>query len=236
MHLNLKIQEILMARQTRISNKPNEGRLYLESRTVFDYVESGPRNAQELVLLLHGFDESGSRMIEKLKPALPVDALIIAPNGPFPQVHRAETGYRLGYSWYLYDPATQEYFIDMSVALDFLDQGLSALGVGALSKTVIGFSQGGYLAPFAAHCLTNVGKVIGIGCEYLVDEWPRGIKFEIHGIHGANDDVVTAEEARRSFDRIRELQIKGTFQLLSESEHRIDLPVIDAVKGLFKNN
>lgn len=218
-------------------------RLWVNTRLPFDISSLTPGNKeppQEVILLLHGFAESGARILKKLAPALPErllqKALVIAPNAPFLMPHRTEHGYSATYSWYFYDPTTDEYAIDMSPAVEFLKNGLMQLGIDELPKRIIGFSQGGFLAPIAATSMRHVQHFIGIGCETLVDEIPgailQAVPYRVDGVHGTLDESVNLERARASHQRLIQHGVKGAFHAIDGSGHRIDDAIREAVKRL----
>jgi len=210
-----------------------------------DSVLRGPENRspREVILLLHGFAETGERIFKKIFPAIPKEiadhAVILAPNAPFPMPVKTETGYIATFSWYFYDPAGDDYFIDMVPATEFLTQGLEKLGLASLPKRIIGFSQGGFLAPIAATSLTQVRQFIGIGCEYLVDEvpgtLPANIPYRIDAIHGSQDESVSVTRAQESYERIKNAGVLGSFTLIPDGKHRIDDRVRAAVEAALKS-
>ena len=204
---------------------------------------SRPSNTPEpkrLILLLHGFQQSGAYMFKKLAALCPADAWVIAPNAPYPWPMRSETGaYVPGFTWYFYDPAKDEYYIDMRVSLEFLRQLMSSLRQKfgqAIPMTVIGFSQGGYLAPFAAQCLDRVDHVIGIACEWLPEELreTRGAvfppKFKMDLVHGAQDDVTLPAKARASYEAMAQAGAQGEYCEIPGVGHRISVEVAREVQ------
>src|SRR5262249_30506365 len=147
-----------------------------------DFVLKQPVSAKRLLVLLHGYEESGSRIFEKLKDAMPEDAAVLAPNGPFPIPRRSDGGYRMGFSWYFYDASTDEYFIDMEIGVGFVTRLVEELGLSALPTTLIGFSQGGYIAPFVGQALRSVDRVMGLGSQFLKDEMSLPVSFRMDAI------------------------------------------------------
>jgi predicted esterase len=101
---------------------------------------------------------------------------------------------------------------------------------------IIGFSQGGYLAPFIAHQLAQVHQVIGIGCEYLTEEFPKGISFRIDGIQAEDDEITPLETARKSHSNLKKLGIQGEFYTFPRAGHKIDDTISSKVKELIKIN
>lgn len=208
-------------------------RISVPANLVFDYeLRKAPNDApRELIILLHGFAESGKRIYDKLISSLPETSAVLAPNGPFPMAIRMPEGskelFKLVYSWYFYDPGKKEYFIDMAIALQFLKSGIEKLGYKELPKRVIGFSQGGYLAPIAAQHLGKVTQVVGLACEYLSDEismpLDAPLDFRVDGIHGKRDETVSVASAKLSHESLlKTRKADGRFCELPETTHKID--------------
>lgn len=197
-----------------------------------DYFLHLPNDAKRLVVLLHGYEQSGEKMMEKLKGVIPEDAAVLAPNGPFPLPRRTESGYRIGYSWYFWNPITDEYYIDMEIAVGFIQGLIEELALPDLPITLIGFSQGGYLAPFIAQALSRVDHVIGLGCEFLADEMEHPVRYRMDSVHGALDDVVSCENAKKSHQELLRRGVKGEFHELAQTGHRIDAPMQAVVSSL----
>ena len=226
-----------MRKHRQFNNKDsgeNSGRLAVPVALPFDYELRPAANGapRELILLLHGFAESGARIMEKLEPHLPADATVLAPDGPFPMPHKTDNGYVMTHSWYLYDPTTKEYFIDMQLAIGFLAAGIAQLKLEHLPKRIIGFSQGGYLAPFAAQKLTDVRQIVGIASEYLAEEISGALPPRLDSIHGTLDDVVAIADARKGHQALIGRGVSGTFHEIEGSAHRIDGNIRKKLKEL----
>lgn len=188
-----------------------------------DYFLRKPdKDPKRLVILLHGYEQSGEKMMEKLQSVISSDMVILAPNGPFPLPRRTESGYRLGFSWYFWNPITDEYYMDMEIAVGMISELTSRLGISNLPTTLIGFSQGGYLAPFVAQALPQVDQIISLGAEYLVDEITHPAQYRADAVHGALDEVVSAQNSQKSHEQLIHRGAKGEFVLLDQTGHRID--------------
>jgi len=193
-----------------------------------DYVLREPESGgpSELILLLHGYGESGGSLLRRLQAALPPEALVLAPNAPFPFAEKTEERYRMAYSWYFYDFQTDEYVIDMKTSLGFLATGIEKLGYSSLPLRIIGFSQGGYLAPFVGERLARTRQVIGLHSTYLHEELAPALGFRADNIVGALDTVVDPESSRRSHAQILKRSRGGAFFSLEGVGHRIDEAVV----------
>jgi predicted esterase len=202
-----------------------------------DFIFESPKDPKRLVILLHGYEQTGQKMYEKLASVMAPDAAVLSPNGPFPLPRRTQERYRLGYSWYFYDPKSDEYVMDMEIAVQFIKGLVQELGLTHLPITLIGFSQGGYLAPLVAQELKRVDHVIGLGAEYLVDEMALPIPYRADAVHGELDDVVSASDAQVAHQRLMNVQgnetrVKGEFRLLNATGHCIDKAMQKAVAEL----
>jgi predicted esterase len=202
-----------------------------------------PGSNSELILLLHGYQDKGERLYRNLQKILPVDSTILAPNGIFPLPYKKENQdetaiprLKLAYGWYFYDSFEKTYHINQAPACQMLQQLVQELFPTPFTKlTIIGFSQGGYLAPFAAASLPQTSKVIIINGEIKVDLLPqKNFSFPIYAIHGKKDELVDPENCRRSFERFLANGNKGEYFLLENSNHFIDEPIRERLLALLK--
>jgi|GEM_PF-689472 len=198
----------------------------------FDYQLQIPQDAppEEVIILLHGYMESGARALGKMGPSIPdslrARAAILAPNGLFPLPIEPENEgdpYKIGFAWYFYERSSKRYYIDMEPAIDFLTQGLVTLQLDSLPKRIVGFSQGGYLGTLLGARLESVKQVVGIACEYLHDEVIGKVNYRLDGIHGIEDEVVPLEESKESYVEMKHARsLTGEFTALSGVGHRMD--------------
>jgi predicted esterase len=189
---------------------------------------------RELVLLLHGFRQSGEYMMRKLGSRCPDDFAVLAPCAPYPLPERSDGGeLQLGFSWYFYNAAKDSYYIDMAVAVDYLAGLVEGLGLSGLPKRIAGFSQGGYIAPIVASRLGGVSQVIGLGSQFLSEEMTEhGIvlppAFRCDSLHGEDDEIVKLSDARESYGRLQAQGTRGEMQVFAGVGHRIAPPMAEA--------
>lgn len=198
-----------------------EKRYEMKALAVFDGVERSPDQPDQVILLLHGLHERGLRIYRKLIKFLPDNALILAPNAPFPlpRERAGETEY--GFCWYFYDRASRSYFLNQTLAVSWLTEFLKAKNISHLPLTIIGFSQGGYLAPILGHALPQTKLVIGLGCEFrenLVDE---KISFSLVGLHGEDDRVVNVDHSKADAERLQRKGLAVEWESIPETAHEI---------------
>lgn len=190
---------------------------------------------KEVILLLHGLGERGKRIYRKLLKYLPEDALIIAPNGPFPIRRNKTDRMDFGHSWYFYDKFERKYFITQDLAKYWLRDLLKIENPEALPVTIIGFSQGGYLAPVAGKEIKETKLVIGIACEFrstLIFEKPL---FPMAQIHGGKDEVVTLLSALSENEKLKEIGIEVDFHEVPNAAHEITTDVARTVKAILES-
>jgi predicted esterase len=159
--------------------------------------------AREMFLLLHGFNERGRRIYRKLLPYLPEQANILAPDGPFPMPRIKEQRMEFGHAWYFFNRLERKYYVDQELARDWLSKLVRQKNPGQLPLTIIGFSQGGYLAPLAGLDIPQTRLVIGIGCEFKDYLIKQRCSFPLEAIHGTSDEVVSLTDAKAEVEKLR---------------------------------
>ena len=195
-----------------------------------DYRLEGNPEGNRIYLLLHGYGENGDTVFRHMAPGLfpsDGDALILAPNAPFPLPPKDEKGRPVGlpvaFAWYFFDPIQEVFHIDYSCPASILKALLSHLGLHERPTTVIGFSQGGYLAPFVGKKVASVDHVIGMACRFREDKLGGNLSFRLDGIHGSEDGLVDPHNAQKSHEKLlRDRKgggVEGQFYLLEGEGH-----------------
>lgn len=177
----------------------------------------------EVILLLHGLGERGKRIFRKLLPYLPKDALIIAPNGPFPLPRNKENKIDFGHSWYFYDKLEKKYFINQDLAKFWLRDLLKIENPDSLPVTIIGFSQGGYLAPLAGKEIKETKLIIGLACEFRTTLIHEKLPFPMVAVHGDEDEIIPPSMAKNEIALLKDIgihvdfhSVKGGHEITSE--------------------
>jgi predicted esterase len=220
-----------------MGHKKTKNRLKVPGYWIADYLLSQPEHPKELILLLHGYTESGQKIFDRLEKYLPDSAAVLAPCGLFPIPQRIggdtqKVEYEMGYSWYFYNFHTDQYVIDMEPAIQYLVGLVHELKLMHLPLRIIGFSQGGYLAPFVGLSLSETIQVIGISCRFLEDELPRIPLFRLDAIHGEQDTVIECGPAQESHRRLIQKGAHGKFISLPNVAHRLTFDVREKVREL----
>lgn len=180
-----------------------------------------PSNPKRVYLLLHGFQQNGSFMFDQLRSVLPQDSAIIAPDGPLSTPIKRNEGYDLKYAWYFFDALNKKYLIDYMPAAEFLKSILLELNLLKKPITVIGYSQGGYLAPKIAEVIPSVDTVIGIACTFRNEKFAYRNSVMIHQINSNSDTIIDFEGAKEEFLTLRERGNLGRFIELEDVGHRL---------------
>lgn len=176
---------------------------------------------KEVFLLLHGLGERGKRIFRKLLPYLPENALVIAPNGPFPIPRPKEGRMDYGHSWYFYDKAEKKYFINQDLAKYWLRDLLKIKNASRLPVTIIGFSQGGYLAPLAGMEIEETTLIIGLACEFRTTLIHQKPSFPLVALHGDQDNIVGLASSQNESENLKALGIDVDFRVIPETGHEI---------------
>ena len=207
--------------------------------------EGGGSQGGRVYLLLHGYGENGDKAFRHMAPALlpsdndnnDDDILILAPNAPFPIPSKVGVPVA-AFAWYFYDPVREVFHIDYSCPASILKALLFHLGLHERPTTVIGFSQGGYLAPFVGEKVASIDHVIGVACRFREDKLGDTLSFRLDGIHGSEDEIVDPHNAQKSHakllqDRKGRGRVEGQFHLLEGEGHTMKGPkAMACLKGL----
>lgn len=197
-------------------------------------MERRPTTPKSITLLLHGYNERGLRIFRKLKRHLPADTHIIAPNAPFPLPRVKPDRLDFGYAWYFYDRFTQSYHVDQQLVLTLLTNLLKKTNPDNLPVTIIGFSQGGYLAPLVAFSEPQTKHVIGIGCEFRTRFFPTQPNFTLDAIHGTSDPLVSCEHAKTEIDLLKDHGIAVGWHEIPDLKHEISNEVAATISKLLE--
>ena len=165
--------------------------------------------AEQLVLLLHGYGADGEDLIglaPALQQVLP-RAAFTAPNAPFPC-----EGSPFGYQWFgIWDRSPEERLAGLRLASaliePYVDAELARFGVAPQNLVVVGFSQGTMTALHAGlRRETAPAGIIGfsgrlLGAELLGQE--LRCRPPILLVHGDMDEVVPVESLQDAVAGLR---------------------------------
>lgn len=190
-----------------------------------------PAPPQTIAIFLHGYSDNGTSFARRLYPqGLPNDFLskkniaVLIPNGPFPTPVKTESGWKEAYSWYFFDEEKKSMLLSPDTAVHGIEDILKVAKLENLPTTLIGFSQGGFLAPYLAQNLKSIDteKLILIGSGYRKDYYvplqPR-TSLEVHAIHGTDDEVFNIKQTKKAHREILDLGFSGGFFEVKNTAH-----------------
>jgi predicted esterase len=187
------------------------------------YLRANEGESKPLLLLAHGFSDSGASFLRRIAPALDDRFEVLAPNGLFPQPIRQEGTWKEAYAWYFADLEKKKIFIHPDVSAGAVTRIVEDLGLVERPKILIGFSQGGYFLPFLASRLRGVRRLIMIGAGFRPDDFELlALKLPVSAIHGDADNVIDAAESQEEFGRLGARNTGGEFHLIPGMTHSID--------------
>lgn len=205
---------------------------FITSKYRVDYLfedHGGP-----VYICLHGYAQSGESFYELIKSSLPKNATILIPNGPYPLPGKARTIESLGFAWYFYDTKNSTYYVPYEIPANIIKDLIGDLGLADRRKIIVGYSQGGYLAPFLAQELSFIDQVICINSSFRPDLMQPGKQdFVVHAINGADDDMVDPIEAQKKHELLSKLNRQGEFTLLKDTNHRINGEILKRLSSYF---
>ncbi|MBT4792096.1 MAG: hypothetical protein HON90_11040 [Halobacteriovoraceae bacterium] len=190
-----------------------------------------PVNPKRVYLLLHGYMQTGEFLYNQFRAALPDDAIIIAPNAPFLLPYAKKEHFEMRYAWYFFDPKVRVYYIDYDAAAEYIKSLLIEMDIIRKPITVIGYSQGGYLAPKIAEIIPAVDTVIGLACSFRNEKFEYRQSVIMHQINSKQDLIIDHSSAKEEFLKLRERGNVGRFVSLEESTHRIDVEYLSELKS-----
>lgn len=201
---------------------------------IVDYLERGNLESDKLLLILHGYGQNSETIEKSLNDLIELksDYHIIIPNGPFPipKVRNENILYR--FAWYFFNQFEKEYFIDFTTPKNLIKNLVQKIAPNK-EITILGYSQGGYLAPFIGECLESVQTVIGINCKYRVDMLSDDLNFTLYHLHNDKDPIVDYEPALESFNAMKKIMKKEAHHISLDSKtHEITQEIISTLKTL----
>jgi predicted esterase len=193
-----------------------------------------PTNKKGLAVLLHGFQDHAGSMLKRLgwleRDDLPFQ--VFASNAPFPVPAWTGTGWKEAYSWYFRDASRGLTLVPPQLTCDRIAKLLQSIGHEHTPKVLIGFSQGGYLAPYLAKATPNVKGIIGLGTGFTNEPYEGLSGLTVHGLHGADDKVIDLQRAQSDHAELLTKGFKGTFHIEPALDHRVDAALEPRVKRL----
>ncbi len=197
--------------------------LDLEIRVPVSYCLEKNEQSNRALLVLHGFSDNGRAARKRL---LGMDSVpgfsVFVPNGIYPSPVKVGDEYKEAYAWYFRDPRTGTQLVAPETAADSLWRLIERLKLSKKLWTILGFSQGGFFAPYLVRHGLNAKTIIAVGSAYRPEAYEGLSPVKVHAIHGEQDEDVPFEVARKSFDGIYDKGYGDSFTALPGVGHRLD--------------
>ncbi|MGB0453497.1 MAG: hypothetical protein ACPGJV_07260 [Bacteriovoracaceae bacterium] len=210
----------------------------LEGHCLYNFDLSSP--PETINLYLHGFGQTAEQFSKIIEPILTDKDLIL--NAPFPipnifekKIDFASMRSDFRFTWYFYNKENDTYLIKMDSALEYIQTLLQSLNLLDHKFNIIGYSQGGYLAPFLGQALKNVSKVLSCHAslreDKLFSEKAQKLPFSFYQINANQDEFIDNELAKERFNLAKEKFSEAQF-IEVNSKHRIKSETLEAISKI----
>jgi predicted esterase len=207
-------------------------------------ITNDTENYEEIILLLHGYSEDAQKIYDRLGQKLDHKKyLILAANGIFPLVDRfpletkaSDQKLLRGYAWYFYDQTNDHYLVDYDVPAKALGDLLNQINTKNLPVNIIGYSQGGYLAPFIANYHKSIKYILGINCSFRTDLLPKENFYKLDGLQGNDDPIINVTLSKSRHNDFINNGNHGDYKIIENESHRLSPTLINEAINLFNLN
>ena len=182
-------------------------------------------DSNRFYILLHGHQLNGTYMFERFKDLL--NGTILAPNAPFLYPLKKNESFEARYTWYFFDPFKKDYYIGMEPAAEYVNSIIQTYVPKDIPVTVIGYSQGGYLAPKIAELNNSVDTVIGLACTFRSSRYQKRENVSYYQINSKSDPLIDYANAKEEYFKLHE--DKSNFITLENTGHKLNSDYIDEV-------
>ena len=191
------------------------------------YWRSGP-SANGTVICLHGFQDHATSMVRRLGWLdQPPPFEVLAINGPFPVPVWKIDNFVEAYSWYFRDTNRNIMLVSPTHTAEKVGGLIQSLLPSNHPVALVGFSQGGFFAPFLAkHIMAQTRAIIGIGCGYPMEAYQHIQGIEVHAIHGEKDERIPIQMSKDAFNQLASAGVNGQYHTFPDLMHRVD-PVVE---------
>lgn len=202
------------------SNELQKFNISIDIPISYQHFNLGPD--KPVILFFHGFADSAKALLRRAYPNPNPDYEILAINGPFPVPQKKDGIWKYAFAWYFTDYTVQTTYIHPKVSVKPVLDLLKELKLENRRKFIVGFSQGAFLIPHLLSDLTKVEHIVTIGAHYRPQEYPDNLKATIDALHGAQDDVLTIQKAKESFNELKIKNPKGQFIEFNKMGHTMN--------------
>ena len=215
---------------------PKHGkRAFSQGMFPVDYELTGSLNSEKVAVFFHGYGQHFGFMKKKFQ-SLFQDTQLLFINGIYPLAPDLSVDIKkikLRFAWYFFNPLTNQYFISPDTPALVIKNLLFSLKLESKKLLFLGFSQGGYLAPFVAKSFAK-STVISINSNIRYDLLPAKNDFKFFSINGSLDKVVNPQNAKNSTDVFSQQGNEAIHRAVPTSGHEIDSELINACRQVIE--
>jgi len=176
-----------------------------------------------LVVALHGMGMSAASFWKDVERFLPERASALVPQAPLPFEMRGADAMRQGNAWYLYTGETEAFLASMRRTEEWLVRQIDFFvrdhGFDGKRVSLVGFSQGGYLAGWVGvRHAARFARLVVAGGRIKHDALEADARraaatpLRVLAVHGEKDEGVSPAAARASVDAIAAWGVPAEFR------------------------
>ncbi|MBX3461512.1 MAG: hypothetical protein KF696_16325 [Planctomycetes bacterium] len=187
-----------------------------------------------LVMCLHGMGGHHDLMRRWMGPLLSHPWIFCFPRGPLPFEQRLPDKRRIGYAWYVFDGDQEALRESMQLSIEHLHniQDLVRKQYPVGRTAIIGFSQGGYLAPVVAGNAPGRFCAAASICGRIKHEFlPSGGGARLAQFSGGRDGSIAPELASAGAHGAREKGYTVNEHLDPEAGHEVTPLILEQLRA-----
>lgn len=173
---------------------------------------------------MHGYQDRAESVMRRLgwldnQPPFKVLAI----NGPFPAPVWTGSGFLEAYSWYFRDTDRKLTLIPPTQSAKTIADLVRQIGLDSDSKVIVGFSQGGLMAPFLASQLRRVKAIVTMSSPLPAESYKGVHPLPVYALHGSKDERVPIDRSRDEHQALMRKGFGGEFIEFPKLIHKVDL-------------
>ncbi|MBC7420861.1 MAG: hypothetical protein H7328_09035 [Bdellovibrio sp.] len=186
----------------------------------YHHLNAGPD--KPVLIFFHGYADSAQAFLRRAYPGLDSRYEILAINGLFPVPQKKDNVWKQAFAWYFADFSTNSVLIHPNISANAVVHLIENLGLTSRVKLLLAFSQGGFFLPHILPYLKNVKHMISIAAAYASPEYQTNLNVPLDAIHGTEDDIVTFESGKTSFESLKKHNPHGIFKSFEGLRHTMN--------------
>jgi len=199
--------------------------------------------AEQLILLLHGWGEDANAMapLAQALRALFPQAALLAPTAPLRWDRAGRAGNHLR-QWHSIEGLSDANLAERTDAalhdlIPWVRAQQQRLGVSEAATALAGFSQGATMAlAMVARHDGIAGRVLAFSSRFATLPAAAPASTTLHLLHGADDAIFPAQQAREAFEHLRALGGDATLDIATGVGHALHPALIECALHRLKSH